>query len=81
MAANRLTGSEILGITRPAKGPYPPGVSNGPLPITPRGIRRRKQHVAASLATHSIQLGEDIEHSVQQRNDTTLPEESHEQEK
>jgi len=40
---NGLTELQIIGVKRPARGPYPPGVDNGPLPTTARGIRRRKE--------------------------------------
>ncbi len=41
----KLTIREWEGIKRPANGPYPKGVVNGPQPITERGIRRRKQNM------------------------------------
>lgn len=43
MKMNGLTELQIIGVKRPARGPYPPGVDNGPLPTTARGIRRRKE--------------------------------------
>lgn len=42
----KLTDKEFEGKTRPPRGPYPPGVVNGPAPHTDRGIRRRKANVA-----------------------------------
>lgn len=41
----KLTQKEIEGVKRPARGPYPKGVANGPLPTTARGVRRRAKNV------------------------------------
>lgn len=42
----KLTATEIEGKRRPKRGPYDKGVANGPLPITERGIRRRKANMS-----------------------------------
>ena len=42
-----LTKKELEGKKRPANGPYPKGVVNGPDPSTKRGERRRRNNVAS----------------------------------
>lgn len=42
----KLTDKELEGKKRPERGPYKPGVANGPEPTTERGKRRRRANVA-----------------------------------
>lgn len=45
MSEKKITGRDKFryGRIRPDRGPYPPGVFNGPHPYTARGRRRREE--------------------------------------